>query len=212
MWKERKGNLGSHSSSDHPIYRSPEYCGATSFPTLIAKRTRFLNEHAIQNDGWWFQRLDDKIISYFFAATGGYNPPNIRFCSATGGAGLDDFAAQDDDDDNNKNSSGFVIRATNLHSNKGIYVLPTGFGGLEVIRNVAMSMADIKVDLDLVGASKIIVEEYLPGPSNLPLPVEYKFHMFDGEVGSINIVHGRGTGCACWAEMDVNGTRLDQYG
>lgn len=194
-----------------PSRRSPEYCGDTSFPTQIAKRTKFIKEHKaqLQNDGWWFQHLDDKIIGNVFAASGGYNPPKIRFCSTDTAQGLEDFAQELALGDGN---SGFVIRATDLHSNEGVYVLPTGFGGLEVIRNIAMSVADIKVDLDNVGASKFIVEEYLPGPNDQPLPVEYKFHMFNGEVGSIKIVYGRGTGCSCWAEMDINGTRLDQYG
>lgn len=76
-----------------------------------------------------------------------------------------------------------------------------------------MSLEDIKTDLVQLGATKLIIEEYIPGPGGGGLPTEYKFHVFPGEIiGSINVFSGRGTGCDCWAEMDENRNRLDQYG
>lgn len=146
--------------------------------------------------------MDDKIASYVYSAASGLNPPNILDCAFDIMAGLDEFAAR---------SGGFVIRATDLHSTKGIYVLPEGFNGVELIRGMNMTLMDVKTDLDLLGATKLILEEYVAGPNDL-LPVEYKFHVFDGEIGSINIFYGRGTDCNCWAEMDENGKRLDEYG
>jgi hypothetical protein len=156
----------------------------------------------VVSDGWWIQNLDDKIASYIYSATSGLNPPKILDCTFDVHGGLDEFA---------KRSGGFVIRATDMHSTKGIYALPTGFGGIEMIRGMSMSLMDIKTDLDNEGATKLILEEYVAGPNDR-LPVEYKFHVFDGKIGAINIFYGRGTDCNCWAEIDENGARLDEYG
>lgn len=42
--------------------------------------------------------------------------------------------------------------------------------------------------------------------------MEFKFHMFNGKISSINVVVNRGTPCGCWLEMDEKFNRLDQYG
>jgi hypothetical protein len=82
---------------------------------------------------------------------------------------------------------------------------------MEKIRGTQMSLSAVKNDLEINGATTILVEEYVSGQDD-ELPTEYKFHVFDGIVGSINIVHGRGTPCNCWAEIDESGERLDQHG
>lgn len=153
--------------------------------------------------------MDDKVAGYVFSAAGGFNPPKMELCSSAQDvfSALDGFAATP-----KATSKGFVIRATHLHSNKGVYVLPEGLGGVEMIRGMNMSLADIKTDLLEENATKVVIEEYVPGP-NGHLPTEYKFHMFGGNVGSINIFHGRGSPCGgCWAEIDETGARLDQHG
>ena len=91
--------------------------------------------------------------------------------------------------------NGFVVRATDLHSNYGIYVLPNGFNGLEFIRGIDMSAQDVISDLTTLGATTVIIEEYVG--SEVSLPIEVKFHMFNGQVGSVNVVSNRGTECAC---------------
>lgn len=147
----------------------------------------------------------DKLAGYVYAASSNYNAPEVYFCSSSNVPdSLDDFEPP-------AVGTGFVIRTTHLHSNEGVYVLPTGFGGMEKIRAEPMSLTAVKDDLRLSGATKIVIEEYVSGPND-ELPTEYKFHMFNGIVGSINIVYGRGTPCNCWAEIDELGERLDQHG
>lgn len=112
--------------------------------------------------------------------------------------------------------TGFVIRATNLHSGGGVFVLPTGFGGPELLSGIgSMTAADVFAALDAAGADKIIIEEFIEGtlgPNTLP--TEYKMHVIGGKVVSINIVYNRGdnNACACWAEVDTQWNRLDKYG
>jgi hypothetical protein len=193
-------------------FRSPESCPEDlSFPRLIANRTEFIknNEAQLDEEGWWFHRLEDKLAGYAFAASSQYNAPQVLFCSSSNVPdSLDDFALESIA---GPTAGGFVIRATHLHSNAGIYVLPNGFGGMEKIRGTQMSLSAVKNDLEINGATTILVEEYVSGQDD-ELPTEYKFHVFDGIVGSINIVHGRGTPCNCWAEIDESGERLDQHG
>lgn len=185
--------------------RSPDFCGPSlSFPTLIGSRREFVNSFRkeLAADGWWFQQLDDKLAGYVYAATSGFNPPEVYYC----GTDLNSF------DPASFEGDGFVVRATNLHSNKGIYVLPNGFGAMELIRGVQMSLGDIQADLFEHNATTIVVEEFVAGEEDDLLPTEIKFHAFDGEIGSINILSGRGTDCGCWAEIDEAGERLDKYG
>jgi hypothetical protein len=130
------------------------------------------------------------------------NPPKILDCAFDISTGLDQLAMQSD---------GFVIQAADMHSTKGIYALPTGFGGMEMSRGIEMTKEDIETYLNNLGETKVVFEEYVARPKSL-LPVEYKFHVFDGEIGAINIFYGKGMGCNCWAEIGENGARLDEFG
>ena len=157
---------------------------------------------ATSGSDWWFSNLDDKLVAYIFAASAGFNPPKVYFCT-TSPSGLLDFTPSA--------GQGIVVRAANLHSNMGIFVLPEGFGGVELLQSKTMTKSQIIAELEAEGATSVLVEEFVPGPSG-NLPMEFKFHVFDGEIGSINIFYGRGTDCGCWAEIDENSQRLDQYG
>lgn len=168
--------------------RSPEYCGPeNSFPTLISNRYSYVqaNKAALAAEGWWFPNLDDKLAGYVYSALGGFNPPKIYFVSLNVMSGLDEFAATTTTDPaTTTTTNGFVIRATHLHSNRGVYALPDGFGGMELIRGFNMTLEDIKVDLADVGATKIIIEQFIPGDiEGNVLPTEYKFHVFQVRVG-----------------------------
>jgi uncharacterized protein (DUF433 family) len=136
----------------------------------------------------WFHHLEDKLAGYKLAASLGLNPPKIYFCTDNV-TDLLNFNATE------IGAVGFVVRANDLHSNYGIYVLPKGFNGNEIIRGMDMSVQDIVSDLKTLGAKSVIVEDYVGLESSLP--VEVKFHMFNGQVGSINAVFNRGTDCAC---------------
>lgn len=194
--------------------RSPDFCSPdVSFPTLISTRTSIVGTSRVEleEDSWWFHHLDDKVAGYIYAAARGLNPPKIYFCSFDIQNGLDEFATEIAVSSGADFSDGFVVRATHLHSSKGIYALPHGFGGIELIRGINMSLADIKTDLVTIGGTKLVIEQYISGHDDL-LPVEYKFHVLGGKVGAVNILFGRGTDCACWAEVDQDLKRLDQYG
>jgi hypothetical protein len=172
-------------------YRSVDYCPIDeSFQTYIQRRTSFVRKNLpeISADGVWFHHLEDKLAGYKVAAALGLNPPKIHFCTNNVSSLVDYNAAA-------AGLNGFVVRATDLHSNYGIYVLPNGFNGKESIRGIEMSAQDVVLDLTTLGATTVIIEDYVG--SEVSLPVEVKFHMFNGEVGSINVVSNRGTECAC---------------
>lgn len=199
-------------------YRSPDYCAdAVSFPSLIAKRRDFVfsrtnefrkliinSSNGAAPGGWWFPFLDDKLAGHVFARGGGYNPPKIYSCSPDG---IDAFTPTQA-----ASETGYVVRATTFHSSKGVYVLPDGFGGIELLRNITMTREDIRTNLIMDRATgSIVIEEFIGGDDG-KLPIEFKFHMFGDEIGSINVAYGKGTDCACWAEIDEDRNRLDMYG
>jgi hypothetical protein len=112
---------------------------------------------------------------------------------------------------------GIVIKATNFHSSQGVFVLvpdpyDNGSGevslGFNLIDNMTMSFNDTISALEQLQATKIIVEEFI-GSS---LPTEYKFHVVNGSVAAIDIIDGRGTSCPCYAVVDTNWNRLDNFG
>ena len=108
-------------------------------------------------------------------------------------------------------TGGIVVKATHLHSNRGVYVLvpdPNDANPLDLISGTHLSFADITTQLSLLNVTKIIVEEFI-GSS---LPTEYKFHVVNGTVAAIDIIDGRGTPCACYAVVDTDWNRLDEFG
>lgn len=171
-------------------YRSVDYCPTDeSFQTYIQARSSFASESpdAIEDAGYWFPYLEDKLASYKVSASLGLNPPQIYHCT-------DDMSTIESFEPP-AGVTGFVVRATNLHSNFGVYVLPNGFGQPELISGLSMTAADIEADMSKLSAEKVVIEEFV-GTSD-SLPMEFKFHMFDGKVASINVVANRGSSCAC---------------
>jgi hypothetical protein len=190
-------------------YRSPDFCPLDeSFPLLIQQRSRSIlaDPDAARSEGYFFQDLEDKIKAYIFSAgTAKVRAPQIYHCTSDVPDGLNGFNPP-------PSNEGFVIRATDLHSSNGVYVFPNGFGGIELLSNTNMNLADVQTSLATLNAEKVIIEEYIEAEGTGTLPTEYKVHVFDGEIGSINIVHNRGGSCACWAEVDKDWNRLDQWG
>ena len=181
---------------------------------MIKQRTQFIKSNDVLSDGWWFQELENKIAGYFYAAKNGFNPPEMFLCSSDIPSGLDglDTMLATSSTSTSDSGGGFVIRVTNLHSSAGVYVFPYGFDDVELIRGITMSIEDVKSDLVVIGATQFFVKEFIHGKARDKLPTEYKFHMFNGKVGSINVVYGSGTDCGCWAEIDTDGNRLDRFG
>lgn len=185
-------------------YRSPDFCPLeTSFSDLISKRTSFIKNHNIDEDGWWFHHLEDKLSASAYTAFNGDAGPQMYYCGELTSDAINTLPA-----------TSFVIRGTGLHSSNGIYIFPKGLdGGEELIRGLVMSFQDILVDLQRLDGFRgsVIIEQYIAGPDG-NLPVEFKFHTFNGKISSINVVVNRGTPCGCWLEIDEDFNRLDQYG
>ena len=184
-------------------WRSPESCPLDeSFGTLVGLR----NQHATQDPdlveslGFWFHYLNDKAAGYKLTVSEGFRAPQVYCCSH---GTLQDCLPL--------TPSGFVVRSASHHSTNGVFVLPNGFGGVELLRGVTMTLSDVETALGQLQPTKILVEEFV-GSADGSLPVEFKFHMFDGEIGSVTVVQNRGTECACFAEIDENWNRLDTHG
>jgi len=193
-------------------WRSPEHCYADeSFPLLITNRRvqAFENPEMVEFEGFWFHFLEDKAAQHTFTVDSGYPAPEM-YCCVSEKSDLENicFAA------GNSIPSAFTIRVTGGHSGKGIYVLPYGFGGVELMSGSPMTLADIMGELG-PSVDKILVEEFIDGSEfgGIPsLPTEYKFHMFNGTVGAIDVIHNRGTACSCYAVVDEEWNRLDKHG
>lgn len=197
-------------------HRSPDYCPVDeSFGLLIQKRTKKAIDEpqTVTNHGHLFHLLEDKVQGYLFSTqVAKVLAPKLFFCSSDienalidpmGGFDLSSISS----------ATGFVIRATNKHSNKGVYVFPQQDYGMELLRGMTMTAQDVTADLLQIGADKIIIEEYIPGNGGSgSVPTEYKAHVIDGKVESLNVVYNRGGDCACWAEVDTNLNRLDKWG
>jgi hypothetical protein len=86
----------------------------------------------------WFHHIEDKLAAYklLSASLDLKNPPRIYSCFYDV-AVLSILVPPE-------GIEGFVVRATGLHSNNGIFVLPNGFkGSTELIRDMKMAAEDI---------------------------------------------------------------------
>lgn len=201
-------------------HRSPDYCPIEeSFGLLIQKRTKsaLADPGAVTGHGHFFHQLEDKVQGYLFSTqVAKVKAPKLLFCSSDiESALLTGGFDPTDPDDLPATSAGFVIRATNKHSGKGVYVFSQRGYGMELLRGIDMTAEDVTIDLMKIEADKIIIEEYIPGMGGSgSIPTEYKAHVIDGKVESLNIVYNRGNGgaCACWAEVDTEWNRLDKWG
>ena len=175
---------------------------------MIQNRTAIIRTDptVVASQGYWFQYLEDKVAAYLLSVEQGVTAPEI-FCCVTSSSELDACL----EDDVPADIDGIVIKATNFHSSQGVYVLvpnPSGTGVVNLLDNSTTSYAEVVAELSLLNATKIIVEEFV-GTS---LPTEYKFHVVNGEVVAIDIITGRGGDCPCYAVVDNNWNRLDQFG
>eukprot|EP00545_Synedropsis_sp_CCMP1620_P004640 CAMPEP_0119006542 /NCGR_PEP_ID=MMETSP1176-20130426/2347_1 /TAXON_ID=265551 /ORGANISM="Synedropsis recta cf, Strain CCMP1620" /LENGTH=872 /DNA_ID=CAMNT_0006958459 /DNA_START=29 /DNA_END=2647 /DNA_ORIENTATION=- len=207
-------------------FRSPDHCPADeSFPLLVKDREDLVQKYYTDleigdgNDlgGHWFQHLEDKGAAYAFTRNNSVPTPPIYCCT-------------DDSEQLNRcfeagrgrgsPATNFVIRASGLHSTRGIYVFPDGFDGVELISGKSMTIDDVEAELSTMEpiASKIIVEKFIDGRGGAPsgsgpkLPTEFKFHVFNGKIGSVSIFYNRGGDCPCYLEVDDEWERLDKYG
>eukprot|EP00541_Cyclophora_tenuis_P011193 CAMPEP_0116572634 /NCGR_PEP_ID=MMETSP0397-20121206/18292_1 /TAXON_ID=216820 /ORGANISM="Cyclophora tenuis, Strain ECT3854" /LENGTH=390 /DNA_ID=CAMNT_0004100999 /DNA_START=99 /DNA_END=1268 /DNA_ORIENTATION=+ len=192
-------------------FRSPEFCPAdNSFPDLIRTRNDIAQDDIalIESQNFWFHYLEDKAAQYAFTTDQGFNAPKLLCCV---------------DDVNDLISTcfsgpspptSFVIRASGHHSGSGIYVMPNGFSGVELLSGVVKSSATVEAEIDDLtpAPTKILVEEFISGDTATSLPLEVKFHVFEDKIGAITAIYNKGTDCACYAEFDEDFERLDQFG
>jgi hypothetical protein len=170
-------------------FRSVDYCAPDeSFQTYITTRSRFVRD--FPEGSHWFHHLENKLAGYKVSAALGLNPPKIYNCS-------NEILHLDQGFTPPGDEVGFVIRATDQHSSKGVYVLPHGLPGREYNLGIDMTAADVIADMMALGVTRYIIEEYVSGKGTKIFPMEYKLHMIGGEVASINVVANRGESCAC---------------
>ena len=205
---------------------SPEYCSATmpcrpyrfraycplseDFLELIRVRRQAYTDNpasVLNNDGYWYFLTEDKLAAKLFAREEDIAMPKLYFCSTDTGELLSWVPSSDAD------STGFVVKPLGLHSNAGVFILPNGFGNLELLSGTVIDRNDIQFKFQQLGVERYIVEEYIPGPAANTNPDEFKIHIFpDGTVGSITYITNRGNSCGCFIEVDQNWERLDEHG
>lgn len=189
-----------------------DFCKSSeSLPTLIQNRTNVFRTAdgaaSLAGEGYWFHYLEDKIAGYMLSLTENAPAPEI-FCCVTN---VTELAACLTSAYNTSSEGGIVVKATNLHSSQGVYVLvpdPKDANPLDLITGTHVSFTDIFTQLSMLKVTKIIVEEFI----GTTLPTEYKFHVVNGTVAAIDIIQGRGTSCPCYAVVDINWNRLDRFG
>ena len=177
---------------------------------MIQNRTaEFRNDPTgVADQGYWFHYLEDKIAAYLLSVEHNVTAPEI-FCCVTSSEELSVCLENNIPPD----VDGVVIKGTNFHSSQGVFVLVSNpdasvGGTINLLNYMAMSYSDVVSELSFLGATKIIVEEFI-GTS---LPTEYKFHVVNGEVAAIDIISDRSGDCPCYAVVDTAWNRLDQFG
>ena len=190
-------------------FRYDDFCEAEeSFLDLVkARRNTYTTDpQGVFQDGHWYHIIEDKLAAKIFAEEDGIPMPELLFCSEDVNDILS-WPTQAADP-----TAGIVIKGIGLHSGKGVFVLPNGIGGVELLSGNIPTAAQIVDELSTTGASRFIIEEYVSGTDGAAIPNEYKIHMFNGNVGSIIYTTNRGTTCACFAEFDEDWNRLDTNG
>jgi len=220
-------------------WRSSEHCDPLfSFPMLVSQRwsniKNSLHEAAsdfLGDNNWWFHYTDDRAGAYSFTNEVGYPAPEVRCCSSS----IDDLLGSAEDPlstsscfngelDSPKWTDSFVIRAEGHHSGTGVFVLPSGLNPDGTTSTPELVTGNGVVDMTSVRSylanlspapKKILVERFIPGSgtgATASLPNEYKFHMFNGEIGSISTFMNPGTDCKCYGEFSEDWECLHKNG
>ena len=157
---------------------------------------------------WHLGSLDEKWGSYVFARANGIPVPKILFCSTEGPESLKKWKAPQD-------NLGYVVKVMDDLSccSRGIYVLPSGFGGPELHSGKAKMTRD-----DVIAAlwkqthhQKIHVEEIIKS-GNGKVPWDYKFYASDGNIVRVEIMANRDNENFCVKTVDEHFNSLDTYG
>lgn len=85
---------------------------------------------ASKDDNLWFSFLDDKLASYVFTTSStGHIAPQIYDCYSTVDQMIESPVLP-------AGVNGFVVKSTDMHSGKGVYVFPNGYDGVELLRGL----------------------------------------------------------------------------
>jgi hypothetical protein len=175
--------------------------------------------------GWWFHYTDDRAGAYSFTTDAGYAAPELHCCVTT----VEDLLGAPGNSGNSSLCFGgsgpawtdpYVIRAEGHHSGTGVFVLPAGLdinGGstIELATGAgSVTMLAVRNYLNALSPTpkKILVEKFVSAGPTPALPTEYKFHMFNGKIGSISAFFNRGTDCACYGEYSEDWECLHKNG
>jgi hypothetical protein len=162
--------------------------------------TSFTEDHNV-----WQTAINDKLGGYLFARQMGVRVPRIEFCTGSGVQALADYRPP--------KGHGFVVKNLHGYSSNSVYVMETGFGGINRLGKKKWTLSQIQNDLEKLETSDIYVEELIEGMGiKGTAPDDYKFYMFNGKVGTINLYRNRGTERFCMATYDENWNRHDQFG
>jgi hypothetical protein len=218
-------------------WRSPEQCDPLySFPMLVSSRYNFIKESLhgetddLADNDWWFHYTDDRAGAYAFTNDAGYPAPEVQCCVETVNELLGTAAEPSTTSlcfngqvDSPNWTDSFVIRAEGHHSGTGVFVLPSGLdttGGETTVLGLGegtISLAQVRAYLAALTPTpkKILIEKFIPGSGTgetATLPNEYKFHMFNGAIGSISTFMNPGTDCKCYGEFSEDWDCLHKHG
>jgi hypothetical protein len=215
-------------------FLSGEHCDPQySFPMLIASRYPMIRESLrgpsdiLGESGWWYHYTDDRAGGYSFTRNNGEAAPPLLCCVTS----INDLLGVPGDPSSsacfqNRTldwTTPIVIRAEGHHGGTGVFVLPEGLdiqGGPTTELGTgsgAITLDQVRNYLNGLTPSpkKILVEKFIAGTgsgSNATLPDEYKFHMFNGKIGSISVFYNPGLPCACYGEFSEDWECHHKYG
>jgi hypothetical protein len=189
-------------------FQSPDYCPLDeSFASLVTARTKAYKDPKFDKSSYWFPYLNDKIGAHLF--TSKFAPTPSVYCCLTDASDLPECLNENVP----RNATGYVIKATHLHTSQGVYVLvrdQSHSDPYEVLREQFLSISTIVSELSVLGDTQIIVEELIGNLGRLE--AEYKVHAFPGKVVAIDVVDRRTPGCECIGIVDTAWNRLDEFG
>lgn len=197
----------SHGYPVRDVWSSEQMCpNDEDFNYWVRVRaTRWQKREYREEHNIWQDAVGDKLGGYLFARKMGIRAPRIDFCTGNGPQALEEYKPSP--------NNGFVVKNLYGHSSKNVYVMETGFGGINRITQKKMTLQDIQRHLKHVNATDIYIEELIQsGRDDGTVPDDYKFYTFNGQVANIRVVRNRGTERNCMAFYDENWNRHDEFG
>lgn len=162
------------------------------------RKPSYLEEHNI-----WQSAIGDKLGGNLFAQKMGVKVPRILFCTGDGSDALAHYAPP--------KGRGFVVKDLHGHSAKNVFVMESGYGGINRINQRKMSLEDIQRKLSKDNTTDIYVEELIESGRETP-PDDFKFYTFNGKVENIRVIRNRGSERSCMAFYDEHWNRHDAFG